>query len=59
VYGIANRLWPGTRCLELFARQHNVGQPGWVALGNQLEGSNVVDPELRQRLRERYPHAGF
>lgn len=59
IYGIANRLWPGARCLELFARQHNVGKPGWVALGNQLEGSEIKDPRLLERVRERYPHAGF
>ena len=55
IYGVAQRLWPGARCLELFARQHNVGKPGWVAVGNQLDGIRVVDPNLRRRLRERYP----
>ena len=59
IYGVAQRLWPGARCLELFARQHNVGKPGWVAVGNQLDGVRVVDPELRRRLRERYPRVEF
>jgi mRNA (2'-O-methyladenosine-N6-)-methyltransferase len=59
IYGVAQRLWPGARCLELFARQHNVGKPGWVAVGNQLDGSVVVDPELKRRLRERYPRVDF
>lgn len=38
---------------EIFARQHNC-QPGWVALGNQLEGSNIKDPELRSRFEAVY-----
>ena len=59
IYGVAQRLWPGARCLELFARQHNVGKPGWVAVGNQLDGVRVVDPALRRRLSERYPRVEF
>ena len=59
IYGVAQRLWPGARCLELFARQHNVGKPGWVAVGNQLDGVRVVDPNLRRRLQERYPRVEF
>ena len=38
VYGLIERLAPGTRKLELFGRQHNV-QPNWVTLGNQLDVS--------------------
>lgn len=55
VYGIAERLAPGARKLELFARQHNVGQPGWVAIGNQLDDSRVVDESMASRVREAYP----
>ncbi len=35
VYGIIERLSPGTRKLELFGRPHNA-QPNWVTLGNQV-----------------------
>ena len=41
IYGIIERLSPGTRKLELFGRQHNV-QPNWVTLGNQLDVSRGV-----------------
>ena len=48
MYGLLERLSPGTRKLELFARQHNV-RPGWVSLGNQLNGINIKEPEMRSR----------
>ncbi len=42
------------RCAqEIFARQHNC-QPGWVGLGNQLEDSNIKDPDLLDRYSEVY-----
>ena len=37
IYGIIERLSPGTRKIELFGRPHNVN-PNWVTLGNQLDG---------------------
>ena len=37
MYGIIERLSPGTRKIELFGRPHNV-QPNWITLGNQLDG---------------------
>lgn len=42
IYGILERLSPGSRKLELFGRTHNV-QPGWITLGNQLEGTHLVE----------------
>lgn len=48
MYSLLERLSPGTRKLEIFARQHNV-QPGWVCLGNQLNGINIKEPEMRAR----------
>lgn len=45
IYGIIERLSPGTRKIELFARQHNI-QPNWVSVGNQLAGIQVVEPRL-------------
>lgn len=54
VYGIIERLSPGTRKIELFGRQHNV-QPNWITIGNQLDGVNLVDPVLVNSFRKRYP----
>ncbi|KAJ8303605.1 hypothetical protein KUTeg_020001 [Tegillarca granosa] len=54
VYGIIERLSPGTRKVELFGRPHNV-QPNWITLGNQLEGVRLKDPDIVQRFREKFP----
>ncbi|ETN66281.1 n6-adenosine-methyltransferase ime4 [Anopheles darlingi] len=54
IYGIIERLSPGTRKIELFGRPHNV-QPNWITLGNQLDGIQIVDPELISSFRNRYP----
>lgn len=45
IYGIIERLSPGTRKIELFGRAHNV-QPNWITLGNQLDGVRLVEPSL-------------
>lgn len=64
IYGIIERLSPGTRKIgnwnpatinnlrELFGRQHNV-HPNWVTLGNQLNGTHVIEPELLEALKRR------
>lgn len=68
IYGIIERLSPGTKKLgkvwlseknnlnldmkELFGRQHNI-QPGWITLGNQLEDTYIVDPEIKSRMKAR------
>ncbi|KAJ6218642.1 hypothetical protein RDWZM_009799 [Blomia tropicalis] len=54
IYGIIERLSPGTRKIELFGRLHNT-QPNWVTLGNQLDGIRIVDPQLMDTYRKRYP----
>ncbi|XP_037080726.1 N6-adenosine-methyltransferase catalytic subunit-like [Pollicipes pollicipes] len=54
IYGIIERLSPGTRKLELFGRPHNA-QPNWITLGNQLDGVNLSDPEIVERFKKRYP----
>jgi len=54
VYGLIERLSPGTRKVELFGRQHNV-QHNWITLGNQLDGVRLLDPDVVARFRERYP----
>mmetsp|Transcript_20564 Transcript_20564/g.44991 ORF Transcript_20564/g.44991 Transcript_20564/m.44991 type:complete len:601 (-) Transcript_20564:135-1937(-) len=54
MYPLLERLSPGTRKLEIFGRQHNT-QPGWITLGNQLDGTHLMEPELRKRFLARYP----
>ncbi|KAJ3140509.1 N6-adenosine-methyltransferase subunit mettl3 [Geranomyces variabilis] len=54
VYGLIDRLSPGTRKIEIFGRQHNA-RPGWTTLGNQLEGVRICDPDVLQRYNARYP----
>ncbi|KAK9819653.1 hypothetical protein WJX72_000802 [[Myrmecia] bisecta] len=48
MYSLLERLSPGTRKIEIFARQHNV-RPGWVSLGNQLDGVKIREPEMQAR----------
>jgi len=54
IYGIIERLSPGTRKIELFGRPHNV-QPNWVTLGNQLDGVMIRDAEMFERWKAAYP----
>ncbi|KAF4522221.1 hypothetical protein B566_EDAN007372 [Ephemera danica] len=54
IYGIIERLSPGTRKIELFGRPHNV-QPNWITLGNQVNGVKLVDPDLKKAFQKRYP----
>lgn len=36
--------------LQIFARPNNLqAAHGWVGLGNQLNGSRIIEPELRER----------
>ncbi|KAL3308594.1 N6-adenosine-methyltransferase subunit mettl3 [Cichlidogyrus casuarinus] len=55
IYGIIERLSPGTRKLEMFGRPHNI-QPNWLTLGNQLDGISLADPLIISRFRKRYPN---
>uniref|UniRef100_A0A8C4WYF5 mRNA m(6)A methyltransferase n=1 Tax=Eptatretus burgeri TaxID=7764 RepID=A0A8C4WYF5_EPTBU len=54
IYGIIERLSPGTRKIEMFGRPHNV-QPNWITLGNQLDGIHLLDPEVVARFKTCYP----
>lgn len=56
IYGLIERLSPGTRKVELFGRPHNV-QPNWVTLGNQLDGVRLVEPEVVKKFKARFPDA--
>ena len=53
IYGVLERLSPGTRKMELFGRQHNC-QPNWLTLGNQLDGIQLHDPDLQDRFYAKY-----
>ncbi|XP_057666903.1 N6-adenosine-methyltransferase catalytic subunit isoform X1 [Diorhabda carinulata] len=54
IYGMIERLSPGTKKIELFGRPHNI-QPNWITLGNQVDGIRLVDPVLIENFRKRYP----
>ena len=55
IYELIERMKPGGRKLELFARAHNRRQ-GWIGLGNQLPGVYFVEKEIIQRFNETYPN---
>lgn len=52
IYGIVERpaaaAAAGVRKLEIFGRQHNT-RPGWLTVGNQLDGVRVADAALWRR----------
>ncbi|XP_030756474.1 N6-adenosine-methyltransferase subunit METTL3 [Sitophilus oryzae] len=54
IYGMIERLSPGTRKIELFGRPHNI-QPNWITLGNQVDGIRLIDPLLIENFKKRYP----
>lgn len=58
IYGIIERLSPGTRKIELFGRPHNI-QPNWITLGNQLGGTHLAEDDIRKRIMTRYPDGNF
>lgn len=55
IYGLIERLSPGARKIELFGRQHNV-QPNWLTLGNQLDGVRLLEPDVVDRFKVKYPN---
>lgn len=54
IYGIIERLSPGTRKLELFGRPHNT-EDNWITLGNQLDGVKLLDPAVVKAFKQGYP----
>ena len=54
IYELIERMKPGGRKLELFARAHNRRQ-GWISLGNQLPGVYFVEEEIIERFNKAYP----
>ena len=53
IYGLLERLYPNTRKLEFFGRNHNTW-PGWITMGNQLDGTFVCDEALKKRWAKEY-----
>ena len=55
MYSLLERLYPNERKIELFARPNNLkASHGWIGLGNQLNGSRILDPTLRERYEDKY-----
>ena len=54
LYSIIERMCPGGRKIELFARPHN-RRPGWLALGNQLPNNYVCEEDVIKRWNQKYP----
>ncbi len=50
---LIERLIPGGRNLELFARPHNRIY-GWLSLGNQLPGAYIVEEDMLNRFNDKY-----
>ena len=55
IYELIERMKPGGRKLELFARPHN-RRKGWVSLGNQLPGIYFVEQDMIDRFNEAFPN---
>ena len=56
IYELIERMKPGGRKLELFARAHN-RRKGWISLGNQLPGVYFVEEDLIDRFNTAYPES--
>ena len=39
---------------EIFGRRNNTRE-GWLTIGNQLPGAQLVEPDLVERFNARYP----
>jgi len=58
IYLLIERIFPGGRKCEMFARPHN-RRPGWVSLGNQLPGIYLTEKDVIKRYQEKYPEHGI
>ncbi|SIO73553.1 MT-A70 [Babesia microti strain RI] len=50
IYRIIERMCPNDLKLEIFGRHHNT-RNNWITLGNQLNGINIIHPEIKERLK--------
>jgi N6-adenosine-specific RNA methylase IME4 len=54
IYAMIERMAPpGARKVEIFGRRHNA-RLGWLTIGNELAGTHVSEPALRDGLVARY-----
>jgi len=53
IYGMIERLSPGSRKLELFGRMHNT-QCNWLTLGNQVDGVHLEWEDVKAQYHARY-----
>ena len=54
IYEMIERMVPGGRKIELFARPHN-RRRGWLSLGNQLPGIYITEERVFENYQRRYP----
>jgi mRNA (2'-O-methyladenosine-N6-)-methyltransferase len=54
IYELIERMKPGGRKIELFARAHN-RRYGWISIGNQLPGVYFVENEIIENFNKSYP----
>lgn len=55
IYDLIERMAPGGRKCELFARPHN-RRKGWVSLGNQLPGVYLQENQMIDWFIQKYPN---
>jgi len=55
LYELIERMHPGGRKIEIFARPHN-RRHNWVSVGNQLPTNYICDDSMIQRWNESYPN---
>ena len=48
IYSLIERMCPGGRKVELFARHLN-RWPGWISLGNQLKTTYIEEPDILEK----------
>jgi mRNA (2'-O-methyladenosine-N6-)-methyltransferase len=51
LYEIIERLVPGGRKVEIFARKHNI-RPGWLSVGNQLDTTKLIDTKMIEKFEQ-------
>ena len=54
LYDLVERMSPGGKKVELFARPHN-RKSSWLSLGNQLPGTYVYEDDLIKRWNQAHP----
>lgn len=53
IYELIERISPGGRKVEIFARPHN-RRHGWISVGNQLPGTYFVEDDVIERFNSKF-----